>query len=84
MSNLDSGITSKSDQPASASEMQRIARHRQIYGSMADDVPMGTLPRPDAVVLGASMGTVGASADSYYEPVDSLQALRAPSREHNP
>ena len=81
MSNLDSGITSKSDQPTSASGMQRIARHRQLYGSMADEVPMGAQPSPEAVVLGASMGTVGKTADSYYEPVDSLQELRAPRRD---
>ena len=81
MVNQSSGMTSESKQPTSAFEMQRIARHRQLYGSMADEVPMGAQPSPEAVVIGASMGTVGKTADSYYEPADSFQELRAPRRD---
>lgn len=78
MSNLNSGIAPQAEATTAVSEMQRTAHHRLIYGSMADNVPMGSEPNEEALVKGASMGTVGVTADEYYGPVPALGELRTP------
>lgn len=78
MISKETSLVADEKSAGSVAELHRIARHRQIYGSMADDVPVGVEPREGALVLAASVGTVGAGADKIYATDSAFDKLRLP------